>query len=157
MPVNRYCYFLHAYPLAHFLNHPRPPTARLLVLSDKRKNIVPTPSKDCWKADKEPTLLNLNFLAGRGAGRLAVGMLLCEQIHGNLKTRRQGCWQCHLVLSNSVHCLECGCRLMSFSWIRFLKPLYCYCPTTFHEFGITTASLTPDKEPNKSDLLSAHY
>lgn len=153
MPVNRYCYFPPVYPLAHFLNNAPPPQG-CWCCQIKGKTLYQRIQRTVEKLIKTQHCLTWMFLEGREAGRLAIGMLLYEQIRGNLKAKWQSCWQCHLVLSNSIHCLERGCRLMSFSWIYFLRPLYCYCPTTFHEFGITTASLTPDKEPNKSDLLS---
>lgn len=56
---------------------------------------------------------------------------------------------------DSIYCLKCGCMIISFSWIHFLKTLYCCCPISFHEFGQPLqASLTPDKNPDKSELLS---
>lgn len=151
MPLNRYCYFHHAYPLAHFLNNP----LQGCWCQKKGKTLC---SNDGWKAVplliKTQHCLTRIFWKGRGASSLEVGMFLCEQVLRNLKSTWQSCWQCYLVLSNSVHCLKHGCRLMFFSLIHFLKLPYCYYPTTFHEFGITIPSLTPDKEPNKSELLS---
>lgn len=83
-------------------------------------------------------------------------MLLHEQVHGDLSTTLQSWWQCHLESSDHIHCLKHGCRLISSSQIHFPEPPHGYWPISFHEFGTTIASLTPDKDPNKSEHFSAN-